>query len=134
MYDLVSKKIGKKIFYKELENEDNIYLFQCENKYLNHFSSKIFEVEIPQNNILSLVQYQNYYLKVITLLGDAIIIFCESTDKIKDIKAKVSEILRLEVDEQRLVFSGLQLENDRTLEEYNIKKGSTLSVLRRLKG
>ncbi|CAG8646386.1 7981_t:CDS:2, partial [Acaulospora morrowiae] len=56
-----------------------------------------------------------------------------SETKIKDIKKKVKEKIGIDVNEQRLIFVGKQLEDDKTAGHYNIVKSSTLHLVVREK-
>jgi len=73
-------------------------------------------------------------LQVKTLAGKTISVEVEPTESIESVKQKIADQEGVEESTQRLIFGGKQLENGKTLEDYDISEDATVHLVLRLRG
>ena len=108
-------------------------LYDDEKTVYEYGLKNFFELEFLMTKSPSNYSPKDIFVKMLD--GKTKICNCFSFTTIETFKLRLQEKEGIPPDEQRLIFNGGQLDNnERTMEEYNIKEGSTLHLVLRLLG
>jgi ubiquitin C len=69
-----------------------------------------------------------------TLRGTTIELNVENAETIESVKQKIQNSAGTAPDQQRLICAGRQLEDGRTLQDYNVKENATIHMVLKLRG
>ncbi|XP_052216998.1 polyubiquitin-like [Dreissena polymorpha] len=109
----------QRLMFKGNELEDHHYLssFNIQRDSTLHLQLKLKQIIIVKTNSGRMIPLEIF-----------------RSDSVRSVKTKIQDKEGIPAQIQRLIFNGCQLEDGRTLDDYNINDGSMLYVVLRLSG
>jgi hypothetical protein len=128
MLELNLLEAGETDTHHLISEDDAQVSFDLSQSLKNATDGSRFRIELKPSSSLPT---QVIFIK--TLTGKMLTIRCLQSDTIVEIKTRVQIQEGISPDHQRLIFSGKQLEDDRTLTDYNISNENVLYLVLRLR-
>ena len=128
LFDLA--KEDSSIYCKEKDDDYDLYIGinrLCRSKTIAYY-------RISSDTIISLKKKKiggQYFVK--TLEGKTLVLELDPSDTIENVKAKIQDKEGIPPDQQRLIWEGKQLEDNRTIAQYNIPMGDFFYLILRLR-
>ena len=133
-FDLYSTGIEllEQIKNKTINDSSEIEYNLIFNKKTFLFKELLINLGIKPGDTIELKQRSVYQIFVKTMTGKIFTLYVDHSDTFEIIKYFILLKEGIPIDNQRFLFEGRQLEDNRTLADYNIQKESTLFLILRL--
>ena len=127
-----SKKNKQKM---QIKNQDDAHIITLRAEAVFIDSHIVINESTDETN--NEIEEENDYknkkkILIKTLTGKIVELYLDDNDTILDVKKKICEKEGIPIEEQRLIFQGRQLEDNKTIEYYNISNESTLQLVLKL--
>ncbi|EAR89796.1 ubiquitin (macronuclear) [Tetrahymena thermophila SB210] len=125
---------------QQLEDDQQLYFYNLQRDCVVHLVQTLKKtVEIqqqPKQKSLEKHKQENKFLniQIKTLTGKQIQLKCKLYDSVEILKYHIQDSEGIPIDQQRLIFQGKEIENDYSLDMYEIDDGDIINLVLRLRG